>query len=188
MERAVADAQKEYETKQAELARLMEKAAATYVTFRTADGTEKELRTLDVYRAYPANELGWFQRAGIYAGRLWTFVADDPRESNTEGGIFPAIFGTVMMVIIMSMIVVPLGVLAALYLREYAKQGPLVRIVRIAVNNLAGVPSIVFGVFGLGFFVYFVGGGIDRSSSRSRCPRPPTAPAASCGRRSRWPC
>ena len=89
---------------------------------------------------------------------LWAFLTDEPRESNTEGGIFPAIFGTVMMMFLMSLAVVPLGVLAALYLREYAKQGPLVRMVRIAVNNLAGVPSIVFGVFGLGFFVYFVGG------------------------------
>ena len=98
----------------------------------------------------------------VYASRLWEFLSGDPRESNTEGGIFPAIFGTVMMVLIMSIVAVPFGVLAALYLREYAKQGVLVRLVRIAVNNLAGVPSIVFGVFGLGFFVYFVGGTIDR--------------------------
>ena len=134
---------------------------------------EKELRTLDIYRAYPANQLSAGSAAlGVYAGRLWEFVSDDPRESNTEGGIFPAIFGTVMMVIIMSLIVVPLGVLAALYLREYAKQGPLVRIVRIAVNNLAGVPSIVFGVFGLGFFVYFVGGGIDRLFFPEALPTP----------------
>ena len=111
-------------------------------------------------------------------------MTDDPRESNTEGGIFPAIFGTVMMVLLMSIIVVPLGVLAALYLREYAKQGPLVRIVRIAVNNLAGVPSIVFGVFGLGFFVYFVGGAhrpalLPGGAAHAR----PSAPAASSGRR-----
>jgi phosphate transport system permease protein len=172
VEQAAAEAQKEYEAAQQRLAALMEKAAGTYVTFRTADAQEKELRTLDVYRAYPANELGWWRRAGIYASRLWTFMADDPRESNTEGGIFPAIFGTVMMVIIMSIIVVPLGVLAALYLREYAKQGPLVRIVRIAVNNLAGVPSIVFGVFGLGFFVYFVGGGVDRLFFPEALPTP----------------
>jgi phosphate transport system permease protein len=161
-----------YQTKQAELATLMEGAATTFVTFKTADGQEKELGTLDIYRAYPANDLSWGSRASIYAGRLWAFFTDDPRESNTEGGIFPAIFGTVMMVIIMSMIVVPLGVLAALYLREYAKQGPLVRTVRIAVNNLAGVPSIVFGVFGLGFFVYFVGGTIDQILFAESLPTP----------------
>ena len=94
-----------------------------------------------------------------------------------------------MMVILMSVLAVPFGVLAALYLREYARQGVLVRLVRIGVNNLAGVPSIVFGVFGLGFFVYFVGGAIDQAFY-------PRAPADadvrhrrhSCGRRSRWGC
>jgi phosphate transport system permease protein len=101
-------------------------------------------------------------KAGLYLSRVREFLLDDPRESNTEGGIFPAIFGTVMMVLLMAAMVVPFGVLAALYLREYAKQGFLVRVVRIAVNNLAGVPSIVYGVFGLGFFVYTVGGSIDR--------------------------
>ncbi|HEX6736951.1 MAG TPA: phosphate ABC transporter permease PstA [Vicinamibacteria bacterium] len=172
VERAVAEQQARYQAKQEELAKVMEAAAGSYVTFHTASGADKELRTLDIYRAYAANELGFGGRLGIYLGRLWTFIADDPRESNTEGGIFPAIFGTVMMVIIMSMIVVPLGVLAALYLREYAKQGPMVRLVRIAVNNLAGVPSIVFGVFGLGFFVYFVGGGIDRLFFPEALPTP----------------
>jgi phosphate transport system permease protein len=99
-------------------------------------------------------------------------LSDEPREANTEGGIWPAIFGTVMMVFLMSLAVVPLGVLAALYLREYARQGLLVRTVRVAVNNLAGVPSIVFGVFGLGFFVYFVGGAIDRTFFPELLPTP----------------
>jgi phosphate transport system permease protein len=107
-----------------------------------------------------------------YVSKVWEFVSDDPRESNTEGGVFPAIFGTVMMVMIMSVLVTPLGVLAAFYLREYAKQGPFVSAVRIAVNNLAGVPSIVFGVFGLGFFVYFVGGAVDRAFYAERLPTP----------------
>jgi phosphate transport system permease protein len=105
--------------------------------------------------------MGTPAKIGIYITNVWRVLADEPREANTEGGIFPAIFGTVMMVLIMSMAVVPFGVLAALYLREYAKQGTVVRLVRIAVNNLAGVPSIVFGVFGLGFFVYAIGGTID---------------------------
>jgi phosphate transport system permease protein len=161
IERITAEQKALFQRKSEELGRLTEKAAGTYVTFETADGATKEIRSLDVYRAYPANELSVFGRVAVYAGRLWEFFSGNPRESNTEGGIFPAIFGTVMMVLLMSIIVVPLGVLAALYLREYAKQGPLVRTVRIAVNNLAGVPSIVFGVFGLGFFVYFVGGSID---------------------------
>ena len=99
-------------------------------------------------------------------------MSDDPRESNTEGGVFPAIFGTVMMVMIMSVLVTPLGVLAAFYLREYAKQGTFVSVVRIAVNNLAGVPSIVFGVFGVGFFIYLVGGSIDRLFFSESLPTP----------------
>jgi phosphate transport system permease protein len=116
--------------------------------------------------------MSWGQRLGLYCTRLWEFLWYEPRESNTEGGIFPAIFGTVMMVLIMSIIVVPFGVVAALYLREYAKQGPLVRAVRIAVNNLAGVPSIVFGVFGLGFFIYLIGGSIDQLFYSESLPTP----------------
>jgi phosphate transport system permease protein len=169
---AVAAQEERFRGKQQELDRLLATAATTYVTFRAADGTEKELSTLDIYRIYPANQLGVVGRMAVYAGRIWEFMSADPRESNTEGGIFPAIFGTVMMVLIMSVMAVPFGVLAALYLREYAKQGVLVRIVRIAVNNLAGVPSIVFGVFGLGFFVYFVGGGIDRIFFPEALPTP----------------
>jgi phosphate transport system permease protein len=171
-EKAAADQKAIFAAKTEELSRLMERVATTSVTFRTADGREKDLRSLDIYRAYPANRISWAGRLGVYASRLWTFFSGDPRESNTEGGIFPAIFGTVMMVMVMSAIVVPLGVLAALYLREYAKQGPLVRMVRIAVNNLAGVPSIVFGVFGLGFFVYFMGGAIDRAFFPEALPTP----------------
>ncbi|MGH9388061.1 MAG: phosphate ABC transporter permease PstA, partial [Vicinamibacteria bacterium] len=164
--------QARYAELEAKLAALLESAAGTRVSFKTVDGQEKELRSLDIYRAYPANQLSIFERAATYAGRLWSFLADDPREANTEGGIWPAIFGTVMMVFLMSLAVVPLGVLAALYMREYAKQGVLVRTVRVAVNNLAGVPSIVFGVFGLGFFVYFVGGGIDRLFFPEALPTP----------------
>ncbi len=161
-----------YEALAEKLAKATEGATGTAVVFRSVDGLEKELRALDVYRAYPANDLSWPGRVRVYASRLWAFLSDEPREANTEGGIFPAIFGTVMMVFLMSLAVVPLGVLAALYLREYAKQGALVRTVRIAVNNLAGVPSIVFGVFGLGFFVYFLGGTIDRVFFPEALPTP----------------
>jgi phosphate transport system permease protein len=172
LERATTEQKARFQAKTDELARLTERVASTWITFKAADGREKELRSLDIYRAYAANQLSWGGRLGVYASRLWGFLVEDPRESNTEGGVFPAIFGTVMMVIVMSIIVVPLGVLAALYLREYARQGALVRMVRIAVNNLAGVPSIVFGVFGLGFFVYFVGGTIDQLLFREALPTP----------------
>ncbi|MFA6957937.1 MAG: phosphate ABC transporter permease PstA [Thermoanaerobaculia bacterium] len=125
-----------------------------------------------VVRAYPANAIGFGERVKIYLGRWVEFLVDEPREANTEGGVFPAIFGTFMMTVLMSLAVAPFGVIAALYLREYAKQGPLVSAVRIAVNNLAGVPSIVFGVFGLGFFCYVVGARIDELFYAERLPSP----------------
>ena len=124
-------------------------------------GVRKELPVYAVVRAYRANQLSLANRLKIYFSRWWEFMSDEPRESNTEGGVFPAIFGTVLMTLIMALVVTPFGVVAALYLREYAKQGFIVSAVRVAVNNLAGVPSIVFGVFGLGFFCYLVGGTID---------------------------
>jgi phosphate transport system permease protein len=125
-----------------------------------------------VVNAYRPNDMSLFAKLGFYIAKVWEFVSDEPREANTEGGIFPAIFGTVMMVIIMSIMVVPFGVVAAVYLREYARQGPLTRVIRIAVNNLAGVPSIVYGVFGLGFFVYFLGGNLDRLFFPEALPAP----------------
>ncbi len=152
-------------------ARRAELLAETLV-MRTAAGDEKEIPVGAIVAAVRPNALGTWGKLRLYATRAWEFVSAEPRESNTEGGIFPAIFGTVMMVLIMSFAVAPLGVLAAIYLREYARQGVLVRLVRIAVNNLAGVPSIVFGVFGLGFFVYLVGGSIDRLFYPEALPTP----------------
>ncbi len=137
-----------------------------------ADGTKQTIPLAAIVRAYPANRLGFGETLGIYASRTVEFLTAAPRESNTEGGVMPAIFGTVGMTLIMSILVVPFGVLAALYLREYAKPGPLVSFVRIAVNNLAGVPSIVFGVFGLGFFCYGIGASIDQLFYPERLPSP----------------
>jgi phosphate transport system permease protein len=114
-------------------------------------------------RAYPANQIGVVGKLGIYLSRWKEFLWEDPREANSEGGVFPAIFGTVTMTLVMSFFVAPFGVLAALYLREYAKAGPIVSAVRIAINNLAGVPSVVFGAFGLGFFCYGAGSWLDHT-------------------------
>ena len=125
-----------------------------------------------VVRAYPANQLGFWGKTGVYFSRWWEYLSDDPREANMEGGVFPAIVGTVLLTLIMILFAVPLGVIAAVYLREYAKQGWLVSLVRISVNNLAGVPSIVFGVFGLGFFCYLLGGSIDHLFFPERLPDP----------------
>ncbi len=133
---------------------------------------EVRVKVSDVVRAYPANQIGFAEKLGIYTGRWWEFLVDEPREANSEGGVWPAIFGTVVMTLIMCLFVVPFGVLAALYLREYAKGGPIVSAVRIAINNLAGVPSIVFGVFGLGFFCYIMGVGIDELFFAAKLPNP----------------
>jgi phosphate transport system permease protein len=149
-----------YQGEERRLADLRARATTTVVV--NASGQDKELPLLQVVDVYQPNAMGIPAKALHYVARVWEFVADDPRESNTEGGVWPAIFGTVMMVFIMSLIVAPLGVLAAFYLREYAKQGTFVSLVRIAVNNLAGVPSIVFGVFGVGFFIYGIGHRLDQ--------------------------
>lgn len=164
--------QAEYDELAARLVELRQELTRETLLMQAADGTEKAIPVGIIVRFMQPNKMGVGDKVALYASRLWEFVADDPRESNTEGGIFPAIFGTVMMVFLMSIAVVPLGVLAALYLREYAKQGPFVRMVRIAVNNLAGVPSIVFGVFGLGFFVYVIGGTIDQLFYPEALPTP----------------
>ncbi|MDY6979830.1 MAG: phosphate ABC transporter permease PstA [Pseudomonadota bacterium] len=138
----------------------------------TMSGRQIEIPLAKVVRTYYPNNMGLIEKTGFYLAKVWEFVSDEPRESNTEGGIFPAIFGTVMMVLIMSVLVTPFGVIAAIYLREYATQGPIIRTIRIAVNNLAGVPSIVYGVFGLGFFVYFLGGNIDQLFFPEALPAP----------------
>lgn len=164
--------QERYDGLQVRLDQLRKQADAITVVLTATDGQTKELPLASVVRIVPNNALGLFGKSRVYASRLWEFIADDPRESNTEGGIFPAIFGTVMMVMLMSLMVVPLGVVAALFMREYAHQGWLIQTLRVAVNNLAGVPSIVFGVFGLGFFVYTVGGTIDQLFFSDRLPTP----------------
>jgi phosphate transport system permease protein len=146
--------------------------ARAALLMETADGREHSVPLAEIVRAYPANRLTTTDRLGVYFDRWREFLFDEPREANSEGGVFPALFGTVVMTLLMSLVVVPFGVLAALYLREYAKQGPFVAAVRIAVNNLAGVPSIVFGVFGLGFFCYTVGTGIDGLFYPERLPSP----------------
>jgi phosphate transport system permease protein len=161
-----------YLIKERELESLYEKSRRYSLTMSTADDREKDIKLFDIVRIYKPNDMGVLNKSGFYASKVVEFVSGEPRESNTEGGIFPAIFGTVMMVMIMSVAVVPFGVLAAVYLREYAKQGFWVRLVRIAVNNLAGVPSIVYGVFGLGFFIYAIGGTIDQLFYPEALPTP----------------
>ena len=164
--------QQEYESYTDQLAALYKELNKNSMTAVMSNGQVAEIPLSKVVRAYRPNAMSLLDKVGFYFAKLWEFVSEEPREANTEGGIFPAIFGTVMMVLIMSVIVTPFGVIAAIYLREYAKQGLLTRIIRISVNNLAGVPSIVYGVFGLGFFVYFLGGSIDKLFFPEALPAP----------------
>jgi phosphate transport system permease protein len=142
------------------------------VELTDVDGGVKEVELTEIVRIQRPNDMSFLAKVATYAERIRELLLDDPRESNTEGGLFPAIFGTVMMVLLMSVFSLPFGVIAAVYLREYAKDGWLTRMVRIAVNNLAGVPSIVYGVFGLGFFVYGIGGSLDKLFFAERLPTP----------------
>jgi len=156
-----AEEEKRYEVLQQKLMDLYEQINRDSITVVSVDDRPVEINLSKIVRTFYPNEMGTGDKLQHYFMKVWEFLSDEPREANTEGGIFPAIFGTVLMVILMAILVTPFGVVAAIYLREYATQGPVTRVIRIAVNNLAGVPSVVYGVFGLGFFVYFLGGNID---------------------------
>jgi len=163
---------KKFEGLKKEMTTLSQQIRRDSMTVEAMNGQQVEISLEKVVRVYYPNKMSILGKLGFYFTKIWEFVSEEPREANTEGGIFPAIFGTVMMVLIMSVLVTPFGVIAAVYLREYAKQGLMIRIIRIAVNNLAGVPSIVYGVFGLGFFVYFIGGSIDQLFFPEALPAP----------------
>ena len=135
-------------------------------------GEQVSIPLEDILDYWYPNQMSLPGKVAHWGKQVWKFLSDDPRESNSEGGVFPAIFGTVFLVLIMSIIVMPLGVIAAIYLHEYAKNNALTRVIRIAVINLAGVPSIVYGVFGLGFFVYTIGGSIDNLFYSEKLPAP----------------
>jgi phosphate transport system permease protein len=166
------DLQEQYNQLTGQLKGLYQSLNRYGITVKLPDGAEITVPLSTVVRAYQPNKMSMLDKIKFYCLKLWEFVSDEPREANTEGGIFPAIFGTILMVMIMAVIVTPFGVISAVYLHEYAKQGVLTRIIRIAVNNLAGVPSIVYGVFGLGFFVYFLGGSIDQLFFPEKLPSP----------------
>lgn len=170
--RLTAELQKQFVKLQAEASKERERIAGYEFHGLSADGRETILRGSQLLGSFRPNDANFFQRVWEMLCRMWNFLIEEPREANTEGGVYPAIFGTVVMTLTMTFFVTPLGVIAAIYLREYAKQGQMVRVVRICVNNLAGVPSIVFGVFGLAFFVYFVGANIDQMFYADKLPTP----------------
>jgi phosphate transport system permease protein len=167
-----AELQAAYERLEQDLLQLNLEIRRDTVVMQVPGGAEAELPLYTILDAWRPNAMNLLEKVRHYLAKAWDFVSEDPREANTEGGIFPAIYGTILMVLLMSVLVTPLGVVAALYLKEYARQGLMTRTIRIAVNNLAGVPSIVYGVFGLGFFVYTLGGTIDQLFFPEALPSP----------------
>ena len=151
---------------------LRQEIARDQLTVRAMDGQIVTLNFEDILAVTFNNKLTIFDKVLLFFSQIGGFIMDDPREANTEGGVFPAIFGTVLMVLLMTVIVSPFGVVAAIYLHEYAGNNALTKLLRIAVINLAGVPSIVYGVFGLGFFVYMVGGSLDQLFYSETLPSP----------------
>lgn len=162
LESELAAARIAYQQLAAQASELRTQQQIEKLVYRLPTGEEKTQDVAQIIQFYAPNQLSFWQRLRLFIHHALAFLTEEPREANTEGGIFPAIFGTFVMTLLMAALVTPLGIVAAIYLHEYAKPGVFLRAIRISVNNLAGVPSIVFGVFGLGFFVYGVGGFIDR--------------------------
>jgi len=172
IERRREELQNEYLGYEKELFALREEAGRDSLIMRDMRGEEIKVPMYQVLDVNFPNDMGFFAQLGHFFQQIGKFVSEPPREANTEGGVFPAIFGTVFMVLLMSIIVTPFGVIAAVYLHEYAGKNAITKLIRIAVINLAGVPSIVYGVFGLGFFVYMVGGSLDQVFYPEALPSP----------------
>ena len=168
----VASLRADYEVFEHALMGLREKISRDQIVMRAMDGQKVTINFENILKINFNNQLTLFGKIKLFFSQIGSFISDDPREANTEGGVFPAIFGTVLMVLLMTVIVSPLGVVAAIYLHEYAGNNALTKLLRIAVINLAGVPSIVYGVFGLGFFVYMVGGSLDQLFYAETLPSP----------------
>lgn len=162
----------EYDLAAAKVRELINADLRYRIRLKAPNSSEKEIPVSQIVRAFQPNTLSFLGKAKIFVARCWEFLSTEPREANTAGGVFPALFGTMVMTFLMTIAVLPLGVLTAVYMREIAKQGFFVSIVRIAVVNLAGVPSIVYGIFGLGFFCYTMGTTIDGLFFSDKLPNP----------------
>jgi phosphate transport system permease protein len=168
----IADLESQFQALQAQVNEIRARDRRFRIQLEEVGGRVVDTELSQIVRLFPANDLSFLDKVGIYLGRWWEFISAEPREANTQGGVLPAIFGTVSMTLLMVVFVAPFGVVTALYLREYARQGRVTSLVRISVNNLAGVPSIVYGVFGLGFFAYTLGGSIDQLFYPENLPNP----------------
>jgi phosphate transport system permease protein len=172
VEKETAALKQRYDVFSDQVAKLRAVDEGFTITLESVDNQSKTLPVSRLVRLYPANALSSEQKWQVYLSRWIEYLTTSPREANTEGGILPALAGTLTMMVLLSLAVAPFGVITALYLREYARQGVLVSFIRICVNNLAGVPSIVYGVFGLGFFCYILGGTIDQIFYPEKLPSP----------------
>jgi phosphate transport system permease protein len=162
----------EYATLEKELLGYRADISRDHIIMRAMGGELVTINFEHILKVTFNNKLTFIDKTLLFFSQITSFLVEDPREANTEGGVFPAIFGTVLMVLLMTVIVSPFGVIAAIYLHEYAGKNALTKLLRIAVINLAGVPSIVYGVFGLGFFVYMVGGSLDQLFYAENLPSP----------------
>ncbi|MGP4139242.1 phosphate ABC transporter permease PstA [Sodalis praecaptivus] len=160
-----------YEALSEQLAAIERERGRVQLVLADAQGQRQVIPLSDIDSLWYPNAMSLGQKLRHLAAQTWRFVSlhDPVREGD---GVFPAMAGTLLLVILMSVIVMPLGVMAAIYLHEYAARHWLTRLIRIAVGNLAGVPSIVYGIFGLGFFVYAVGGSLDKLFYADTLPAP----------------
>jgi len=168
----IATLNQDYAKLEQELMGYREEISRDHIVMRAMDGQLVTINFEYILKVTFNNQLSIVDKTALFFSHIGSFLIEDPREANTEGGVFPAIFGTVLMVLLMTVIVSPFGVIAAIYLHEYAGKNAFTKLLRIAVINLAGVPSIVYGVFGLGFFVYMVGGSLDQLFYSENLPSP----------------
>ena len=142
------------------------------VNLRLANDDIVSISINNLQDLYQPNQLNTWQSIVYSVQQIVIFLTDSPKQAATGGGVFPAIFGTLMMVILMAVMVTPFGAISAIYLHEYAPDNRLTSVIRICVSNMAAVPSVVYGVFGLGFFVYTLGGSIDELLYSHKLPSP----------------
>ncbi len=142
------------------------------LVLRDGQGIDRQIPLREIERAWYPNQMTFMEKARLWAAQVGRFVGGPEDNAVVQTGVFPAMVGTLLLVMLMSVMVMPLGVTAAIYLHEYACANWLTRLIRISVGNLAGVPSIVYGVFGLGFFVYVLGGSLDKLFYADALPNP----------------
>lgn len=167
-----AELQHQQEQLARQLAALDTDMARDQLVLRDIAGQQQHIALRDVELAWFPNAMSLRQKLQHTATQIGRFISQDTPDYATGTAVFPALVGTLLLVILMAVMVMPLGVMAAVYLHEYAGNTLLTRIIRIAVSNLAGVPSIVYGIFGLGFFVYILGGSLDKLFYADSLPAP----------------